>query len=346
MTAPHRSTGPAQADAVRAGTAPGALRSEVAGPLLLAGLAVWALTAGGIAGARWWPVAALSLASLAVLVAGRAAAPRFRHLPAVAVLVAAAAVAGARGGDLYGGPLDAPLGYANAAAAFAVLAAAAGLVLATRSPRRWVRLVGGAGAAGAATVPLLNGSLAGSVAVGALAAAPLIARGGAVAVRRLVAAGMLAVVASVATAVTLGVAAGSGTGAPGWASAVLTERRVVLWAESLTLIRAHPLAGVGPAGFAGSSPTATADADARHAHNEYLEVAVDLGIPAALLLGGAVLWGLARLRHGPLDAGSAVVVTAWAAVAVHAGVDSVLHSPAVALSAVALLAAGTAPEPG
>lgn len=61
--------------------------------------------------------------------------------------------------------------------------------------------------------------------------------------------------------------------------------RTELWVISLQLIAEHPLLGIGPMQFA-ALPNVTF----AHPHNLVLQVAVEWGIPAALLLFGALLW--------------------------------------------------------
>lgn len=84
-----------------------------------------------------------------------------------------------------------------------------------------------------------------------------------------------------------------------------------------------------------------------HAHNDYLEMAMDLGIPALLLLLAAIISLLSccftglwqRRRHGLYPA---LGIGATALVATHALVDFSLHIPAVAATFSALLGLGVA----
>jgi O-antigen ligase len=120
----------------------------------------------------------------------------------------------------------------------------------------------------------------------------------------------------------------------------LTERRVVLWHESLSIIAAHP-GGVGPGRFADVDPTAIRDPDASWAHNEFLQQGVELGWAGLALLVLVFAWGFARLWVQPApDMVVALGAASFAALGVHACVDYVLHVPAVPLTAAALL--GTA----
>jgi len=77
--------------------------------------------------------------------------------------------------------------------------------------------------------------------------------------------------------------------------------RVVIWRGALRMIAAHPLQGVGVGRF-GSEITEYADyqfgpEDPRDAHNAYLLVAAEMGLPsAALLLLLFAAWGAGALR--------------------------------------------------
>ncbi len=71
--------------------------------------------------------------------------------------------------------------------------------------------------------------------------------------------------------------------------------RAALWADTLHLIRERPLAGVGLGAFASAyTKVQTVDVNARvdYAHNDYLQIAAELGLPAALLFW-AMIFALA-----------------------------------------------------
>jgi len=160
---------------------------EPTGLALVAAIGGWAVVSGWASGTDPGP-----LLALLVLIAASAAVGWIvghAHTWAVpAAVVAWAAVVALRDlPRLYGDPLDTPLGYSNATAAFFVLAAAAGVMVAARATGRVVRLAGLAAAVAFATVPLAKGSLAGAVLVRTLPLAA-VARLGPLAVRRLVAA--------------------------------------------------------------------------------------------------------------------------------------------------------------
>lgn len=159
-------------------------------------------------------------------------------------------------------------------------------------------------------------------------------------------------VATVLIVLGVGIAAGDG-----WDSATaVRERRFTAESPDRTnAVRAafrlageHPVVGVGPgrATLSWTSPDGTTLV-ARYAHNEYLQLLVELGaIGLVLLLGlmfavaGAVL--NARQRHpaGPLWAGATAGLLA---LAVGSGVDFLWHVPAVPLGG-ALLFGITVPN--
>jgi O-antigen ligase len=112
----------------------------------------------------------------------------------------------------------------------------------------------------------------------------------------------------------------------------------------------HPLVGAGP-GQADLQQRGQ-DGGTRffgYAHNEYAQVAAELGLVGLVLLG-VLLLALARLlwrarATGAAGATWAGVVAATAAFAVHSGFDFVWHLPAVLL-AVLLLVGAVLPAPG
>jgi O-antigen ligase len=118
---------------------------------------------------------------------------------------------------------------------------------------------------------------------------------------------------------------------------------------ALRVAAAHPLTGAGP----GQADLRSRGADGGirifgYAHNEYAQVAAELGLVGLVLLA-ILLVALARLlwracAAGPPVAGWAGVVAATAAFAVHSGFDFVWHLPAVVLT-VTLLAGAIVPAP-
>jgi O-Antigen ligase len=157
------------------------------------------------------------------------------------------------------------------------------------------------------------------------------------------------VVGSLAATIVLG---GLGDAAP-----LVAETRITLAspdrsgavAAALRVAAAHPLTGAGP----GQADLRWREADGGtrifgYAHNEYAQVAAELGLVGLVLLA-ILLVAFARLlwsarATGPAGAGWAGVVAAAAAFAVHSGFDFVWHLPAVLLT-VMLLAGAILPAP-
>ena len=123
-----------------------------------------------------------------------------------------------------------------------------------------------------------------------------------------------------------------------------------VWSNAYTFdyIKEFPLTGSGGGSFYGVFPNFQAlnlEGFHVHAHNDYLEFAAELGIPATIALIAFV--GLAlrsayrvqRVRQTPLYKGAAFAVTmtiVWAAI--HSLTDFNLQMPANALTFVTILA--------
>jgi O-antigen ligase len=127
-----------------------------------------------------------------------------------------------------------------------------------------------------------------------------------------------------------------------------SEARVWSNAYTLDYIREFPLTGSGGGSFYGIFPNFQAPnlpGFHVHAHNDYLEFAAELGLPATGLLVGFValaLWNAYRVqreRHTALYKGAGFAVTMtilWAAI--HSTTDFNLQMPANALTFVSILA--------
>jgi O-antigen ligase len=238
-----------------------------------------------------------------------------------------------------GAPLAGPLGYANANAAFYVQAAVAALLLAV-TPELRFRVPWILTASVFALVPILNGSRAALLSLAFLVPGSVVVQrsGGVRAAAVFCGATWLLVLCAT---FVLGHSYDA-NGAPGLAHRLaaqgLSERRLALWHDALSIARQHPITGAGPGSFALESPVATADPDAAFAHNEYLEQAAETGIPALLLLMCLFAWGLVRLSvaRGP-NRSKALALAGWSAMGVHASVDYILHFAVIPMVAVALI---------
>jgi hypothetical protein len=168
----------------------------------------------------------------------------------------------------------------------------------------------------------------------------------------------VAAVALVLGGVLLGcLAVAAVAGGVGDAARLVAETRITLAspdrsgavAAALRVAAEHPLTGAGP----GQADLRSRGAEGGtrifgYAHNEYAQVAAELGLVGLALLA-VLLATLARLlwrarAAGPPVAGWAGVVAATAAFAVHSGFDFVWHLPAVVLT-VTLLAGAILPAP-
>lgn len=328
----------------RAGVFPGRWdRRDLIG-LGLAGLtATWALVAS-IGGGSAGPIVALIVvATLAFSAARVVASIRPWIVPAALVALAAAAAASAGPDVLSRQPLSGPLGYANADAAFYVVAGVSAFVLVLALPGSGPKVLAGAIAVGCALVTISKDSTAASAllvlttlgfAAGSRVSARTIVAGCAVGFA-------LVLTATVVLAVLHRLDLGQGIVEP-LAAGGLSERRVILWDEAMLLAVENPIAGVGPGRFASFSPTARADRDARWAHNEFLQQGAELGLAGFALSVGLFLWGFWRLGavHNP-DGVTAFGALALAAIGIQASIDYILHFPLVVIAVAALLGATT-----
>ncbi len=318
----------------------GAVADAVTAVAVLA-LALW-VAAAEAAGSSPWRTAAL-IAGTGICYGLARAAGAVEPLAVPLTVMAAGVVVAVVGLDvLLSGPLESPLGYANATGAFFALVSAAGCIVAARDDGT-LRWVGIGVAVAAAAVPWLNGAHTAAVTTLlpplAMAARPLGGR-----VRGVVLAAGALVVAALASTVVIGLTHDREGEPGGLIVALLSERRPVLWADALDQVAAEPARGVGVGGFAKTSPTAQDDPDARWAHNEYLQLAAETGVAGGVLALLVVLCALARMWLGPRDEGTAAAAAALAGLSISASVDYVLHYVLVALAAGAVAGAGVAAE--
>lgn len=125
------------------------------------------------------------------------------------------------------------------------------------------------------------------------------------------------------------------------------QSRLSMWPGTLKLIAEHPLVGTGLGTFPAvytEVQTTFLTQFVNHAHNDYLEITSDLGIPAALLLFASIffvlLHALRAFLHGEGKYGPAVslaCVGSIVAILLHSLTDFNLHIPANALSFAVIL---------
>ena len=124
-------------------------------------------------------------------------------------------------------------------------------------------------------------------------------------------------------------------------TSLIQETRDEVNQYGLTLVEQHPLAGTGGGSFYSSFPGVKGpDVQTFYdqAHNDYLQFAVEFGLPATLLLGVAILWSLAhafiamRNRRNSLMQGLAfAAVMAIVAELIMLTTDFHLQAPATAI---------------
>lgn len=128
-----------------------------------------------------------------------------------------------------------------------------------------------------------------------------------------------------------------------------TMFRVYIWRSTLDIIKAKPLTGFGPGSFPHIYPRFAQTGYVRSAHQSWLQIAAEGGIPALFLLLGAIVValkkGLARLQTAdwPLIAGSCGAVVA---LLVHGSVDSGFQTTSILIFltvALAILSPADAP---
>jgi len=126
-----------------------------------------------------------------------------------------------------------------------------------------------------------------------------------------------------------------------------SETRDEVVRDSLPIIADYPLAGTGGGSFYSTFPSyhpGPYSGFYDHAHNDYIQFAVELGLPIALMLGAMMLYCLfvslktmrkrkTRLYQG-VSFGCAVAVLHML---LHSSVDFSLQSPAIALLFIAIL---------
>ena len=314
--------------------------SMAGGVLLLAAGAAWTVVAALGAGGSPVSTTALVLAAAATLAVAWLTAARRPSLVLMGVIgVAAALFVADAGATLRTSPTQGPFGYANATAAFYAQASVAAVLLVIAG-RGALRAVGVVAAVGFAPLVIVSRSTTVMILLPlALVVALVVERaaGGRAAVAVCGALFVVTLVASIA------LGAWGGRSGPGpfdrLIAGTISQERVVLWNDALSLTARHPLLGVGPGRFADESAIAAADPDLRWAHNEFLQAGAETGLPGYVLAVGVFLWGFAALWQGSPGRSAAVAAAGLATLGIQASVDYVLHFPYVVLAGAAVLGA-------
>jgi peptidoglycan/xylan/chitin deacetylase (PgdA/CDA1 family) len=329
---------------VLAGPSPLLDRTDRVGLGLMVATAVWPLVVAVVAEGSPWAMAGLVGLTASAFVLGRLSATVTPLLVPGAVVALAAALILAAPVDTFGSVQSSGLlGYPNAKSAFFIQAAVAAIMVAVLA-RGLGRVPAAAAALAFAAVPIANRSTGAVLSAAVLppaAVAAFLGRGS----RMVMGACIAAVAVAVALTTVLAITYSPEDDIPVVSRAVdaLPERRVELWQDALSLLRDHPLTGVGPGRFAMASALARTDADARWAHNGFLQVGAETGLVGLALVVLLFAWGLARLWSSPGDPRLALLgMVAVAALGVHATVEYVLHFPLIPVTTAALVGTATA----
>ena len=108
-----------------------------------------------------------------------------------------------------------------------------------------------------------------------------------------------------------------------------TSQRLWFWRSGLATAAEHPVLGVGIGRLAGSARehvVAASDAPVRgadaHAHNLFVQVAAEMGFPAALvLLGALVAWAVLAWRHRLMGASNIAGLAMAGVMLIHANLE-------------------------
>ncbi len=119
-----------------------------------------------------------------------------------------------------------------------------------------------------------------------------------------------------------------------------TMFRVYLWQGTLKMLAARPIVGFGPGAFSGSYPQFAPAGTARSAHESWLQIAAESGVPALLLLAATAFLALRNGWRARSDEGWALragAIGALIAMIVHGCFDAGWGAtPVVILLALAL----------
>lgn len=315
----------------------------VTGLALVVGLAAWSVVVSRPP-ADPWPMGALLLGVTGTVLIAYLTTREWPLVVPVLVAVSPLVAIVGYGRSPFG---EGPLGYGNASGTLYLLAAAGALTAARSVTQRSLRVVlhVAAGVWMVSPLAVMADTAAISAAVMVLAVVlldrPRHVRG------VLLAGGVLIVLALGATLMyATTYSEGGRAGAADRAiDAVFGQVRPALWHDAVQMIRAEPVTGVGAGRFSEVSPTASEHSDTRGAHNEFLQVTAETGVPGGLLLAGSCAWLLTALWKRRVGPRAVAVVVSLLAVMVNAAFGHVWHAGAIPLVMAGLFGAIMAPSP-
>lgn len=159
-----------------------------------------------------------------------------------------------------------------------------------------------------------------------------------------------------ALALTMISMAGATAAVSGLSSSAETswQQRVNMWSRTAEAVEDHGLAGTGLGTFPviyamKEDPSQAGRFYVNHAHNDYLEIVLELGVPGALLLIAFLAWWLSRVaavwaERAPVPLSRAATIASGALLA-HSLVDFPLRTAALAAVFAMCLALLTIPAP-
>jgi O-antigen ligase len=294
--------------------------SDVAGVIVLAACAIWALITAGAHAGRPEGVLLAVLAVTAGYASGRilgallpVAAPCAGALAGLGLAVAAPHTTPAA-------LLTSPLGHSGATAALLALSAGAACCAAWAAHPPVLRLTLRLLAAGVVVTAAVLGSTTGFVlCTGVLLCSLSAAR----IRRRALGLACLALAAALTTGVSLAIAEDVlPDGLTSTLEGPLTQHRILLWRDALHLAREYPALGAGPGRYGELSPTVTQSLlpDGKP-HSAPLQQAAEQGVIGVLLLAAVFCWVLYALWRSPRP--TPIALTAGATLAALAVVASV-----------------------
>ena len=323
---------------------PGRLRRlDLIGLALFSAAVVWTYISSGATGAAHRTAGAFAAAGAGLVIGRLLGRLGGWVLPAVIAGLAALVWAADPRHILSDAPVAGPFGYVNAKGAFFMIAAGCALAVVAVSGRTVAILAGLAAAIPFMIVPFESQARAPALLIVTVPIFGLLAHT-MLGPRRTIALLGLLFAAALITTAALGATHDVATGdrvVDRVVNASITQRRPALWNEAGTMMKEHPLGGVGAGRFGEISATAQADRDARWAHNAYLQQGAEAGVMGLALIVGLFAWAYVRLAAGATDIRPVLAAIVLTAVGIHAALDYIMHFPAIPVLTAALVGSGS-----